>query len=198
MSEQKENIGMWSLYAQPWVTGVKVAIDAKAFKNWIKNTKTIYKADPNTFEVDEYTTFSVGENAKIKYAAVAYSDFEAPSETTMEHIHVGGAKNDILRTATGVPLLAGYIKNDAWDYEKEIRLRVDLDRNIDCDAVAIKLTQDLIDAITIIKGPRFNGALQEVIEKELSKSIPNGTSLFFDRIASIPCDQCNQERRSRL
>ena len=192
MSEQKENIGMWSLYAQPWPNGVKVSIDAKAFKNWIKNTKTIYKANPETFEVYESVAFTVGENAKIKYAAVAYSDFESHNESTTEHIHVGGAKNDALKVATGVPTLAGYIKNDAWDYEKEVRLRIDIDRNIECEAVAIKLTEEIIDAITIIKGPRFNGDLQKAIENELKKAIPNGASLFFDRIASIPCDKCNQ------
>lgn len=192
MSEQKENIGMWSLYAQPWSNGVKVAIDAKAFKHWIKSTKTIYKANPQTFEVYEDIAFVIGENAKITSSAVAYSDFESLNESVEEHIHVGGAKNDMLKRATGVPSLAGYIKNDAWDYEKEVRLRIDLERHIECEAVAIKLTEELINAITIIKGPRFNGDLQKAIEQELEKNIPNGASLFFDRIASIPCDNCDK------
>lgn len=195
MSEQKENIGMWSLYAQPWHEGVKVAIEARAFKNWIKNTKSVYKANPNTFEVDEHSSFTIGEAAKIKFTSVAYSDFELPSKP--EHIHVGAAQNDILKTVTGVPSLAGYIKNDAWDYEKEIRLRVDLARNIDCEAVAIKLTSELIDAMTITKGPRFKGNLQEVIENELQKNISHGTSLFFNRITTIPCDRCIKRKEEK-
>lgn len=48
-----------------------------------------------------------------------------------------------------------------------------------------------------IKGPRFNGDLQKAIENELKKAISNGASLFFDRIASIPCDKCDQKGRNK-
>lgn len=56
MGEQKENIGMWSMYAQPWVDGVKIAIDKNTFKNWIKNIKTVYKADPETYDWSTFLT----------------------------------------------------------------------------------------------------------------------------------------------
>lgn len=195
MSEQKENIGMWSMYAQPWSSGIKVAIDTKVFKAWIKKTKIIYKANSETFEVDENIVFEVGKTAKVKFSAVAYSDFELLNKT--ECIHVGSAINKKLKKATGIQLLAGYIKNDAWDYEKEIRLRVELDKSIDCDAVAIKLSQEIIDAITIVKGPRFEGNLQERIDKEVKLNIPNDMSLFFNRISYIPCDKCIYRSRDK-
>ena len=166
MYEQKENIGMWSLYGQPWKYGVKVAINVKAFKKWIKETKIVYKANPNNFKVDENTTYLIGENAKIKHTAVAYSNFESHDITSNETLTIGGAKNESLKEATGVSKLAGYIKNDAWDYEKEIRLRIDLDLSIDCEAVAIKITEELINNIKIVKGPRFKEDINKNIEIE--------------------------------
>lgn len=193
MGEQKENIGMWSMYAQPWTDGVKIAIGRTAFKNWIKNINTVYKADPRTYEVDEYTIFEIGKRATIKCNAVAYSNFDGTDNGKNESIRCGQAVNEQLRKGTGNPLLAGYIKNDAWDYEREIRLRVDLDKSIDCEAVAIKVPSELINAMTIVKGPRFNGNLCERIQAELGRGLLTDESLFFGKIKEVYCDKCAGE-----
>lgn len=192
MGEQKENIGMWSMYAQPWVDGVKIAIDKNTFKNWIKNIKTVYKADPETYEVDEHTTFEIGKDATIKYNAVAYSDYDGTDNGKNESIRCGRAVNEQLKRGTGNPLLAGYIKNDAWDYEREIRLRVDIDKSIDCKAVAIKVPPELINAMTIVKGPRFKGDLCERIGAELGRNVSTDESLFFGKIKEVYCDMCTE------
>ncbi len=193
MMEQKENIGMWSLYAQPWESGVKVAIDKIAFNKWIRKTKEVYDANPDTYEVYDKTVFCVGKDVTIKSHTIAYSDFEAYTKSHNETLHFGKTSNNIIKNATGVPLLAGYIKNDAWDYEKEIRLRFVVNKNINCKAVAIKITDELLDSIEIVKGPRFQGNIEEVIKAELKKEIPSDKSLFFDRIKSIPCDFCKRK-----
>ena len=42
MTEQRESIAMWSMYAQPWEDGVMIAIPVPEFKRWIKDIKIVY------------------------------------------------------------------------------------------------------------------------------------------------------------
>ena len=43
--DDTENIGMWSMYAQPWEDGVLLRIPVEKFKLWIKSGCKIYDAD---------------------------------------------------------------------------------------------------------------------------------------------------------
>jgi RimJ/RimL family protein N-acetyltransferase len=194
MLEQKESIGMWSMYAQPWEKGVKIAIDGVAFKKWIRGIKEVYMADPDTYEVDPEPV-PISESTKIHHTAIAYADFENIDQAGI--LRYSNKNNAILNHAFGMPILCGYIKNDAWIYEREIRLRVDVDKKLPCKAVAIKLTDDLINAITIVKGPRFEGELILSIQKELdaekASSIDTDKSLFFGKLKTISCDFCKRK-----
>ena len=40
-TDVKENIGMWSMYAQPWEEGVLVRLHKKVVKEWIRNIDKI-------------------------------------------------------------------------------------------------------------------------------------------------------------
>ena len=194
MLEQKESIGMWSMYAQPWEKGVKIAIDGVAFKKWIRGIKEVYMADPDTYEVDPEPV-PISESTKIHHTAIAYADFENIDQAGI--LRYSNKNNAILNHTFGMPILCGYIKNDAWIYEREIRLRVDVDKKLPCKAVAIKLTDDLINAITIVKGPRFEGELISTIQKELdadkASSIDIDKSLFFGKLKTISCDFCKRK-----
>ena len=190
MKEQKESVGMWSMYAQPWETGVKVSITKQAIKKWIKSIDKIYYANPENYTVDESEFVAVGTNRKqILLSAVAYTNYEDKNKEP-ECLECGTtAKNKRLRNIYKNSNLIGYIKNNAWSYEKEMRLRVELEKPY--PAVALKLTDDLISGITITKGPRFEGDLEATIKRKLQKSIKTDKSLFFQKISNISCDHCN-------
>ena len=194
MLEQKESIGMWSMYAQPWERGIKIAIDGVAFKKWIRGIKEIYMADPDKYIVYP-EPIPISESTKIHHTAIAYADLENTYQA--EILRYSNKSNTNLDRASSIPLLCGYIKNDAWIYEREIRLRVDVDKKLPCKAVALKLTEDLINAITIVKGPRFEGDLISTIQKELdtkkAASIDTDKSLFFGKLKTISCDFCKRK-----
>lgn len=56
-------------------------------------------------------------------------------------------------------MLTGSIKDAAWSYEREIRLRVDLNYEIADPKVAVDVPDDIMKSIIITTGPRFNKSL---------------------------------------
>lgn len=190
MAEQKESIAMWSMYAQPWEDGVMISIPVKVFKQWIRDIKVVYSADPRTKKVDR-DTFVYLDQAKVSVTRVAYTDQGANDE--IENINCGGATNYIFKLIDDLSLI-GYIKDDAWSYEKEVRLRVDLGHGIHYKAVAIDVPEYVIDSMIITKGPRFDGNLMNRLKDEIDRKMKTQSSLFFDKLKYTPCDGCSYRR----
>lgn len=70
MTEDKESIGMWSMYAQPWETGIKITIPSKIARKWINNITNIKEVSIKDFELTERATPVYNE--EIKLTSVAY------------------------------------------------------------------------------------------------------------------------------
>jgi len=120
-------------------------------------------------------------------ARVAYSTVD--NTGNVERIWCSTAYNENFKKLSYTSLI-GYIKDDAWSYEKEIRLRVDLGKNVNYKGIAIEVPDYVIDSMVITKGPKFNGDLLDRIKKECTRSMNTGSSLFYDKLNYIPCDKC--------
>ena len=75
MLEEKESIGMWSMYAQPWQEGVKIAISKEALRSMVADTTEI-------FELSQETKRPTGRlldnnDFKLWISAVAYSNYDS-------------------------------------------------------------------------------------------------------------------------
>lgn len=186
MAEQKESIAMWSMYAQPWEDGVMISIPVKEFKQWIRGVKKVYCADPRTKKPDR-TAFVHRNKAKISIARVAYSNQNTNGE--VESLLCGTARNDLLKSIQD-PSLIGYIKDDAWSYEKEVRLRVDLGTGVHYQGIAIDVPDYIIHSMVITKGPRFQGDLMKRLKAECRRDMKTESSLFYDKLKYTPCDGC--------
>lgn len=195
MKEHKESIAMWAMYAIPWEIGVKIAIERKAFVDWLKKTKCVYVANPETKEISDNPILTVDkEDIKLSHYAIAYvNDEDSKNET----VTCGGAKNNIIKTVSKNRDLLGYVKNSAWEYEKEYRVRVDVKNNHKYDAVALRINPELIVNMEIVAGPRFQGSLEEQIKKEIGIQIKTDKSLFTDKLTKMPCDKCEYKNHDK-
>lgn len=192
MCEAKESIGMWSMYSQPWKDGVKISIPTKLFKKWIKEVKEITiidsinkKQDGNIITVDKQKT-------KLWLSAVAYHSVINHSDKNKEILKWSTVENrnffDILQNSE----LTGYIKDEAWAYEKEIRIKCEMD-NIDgyIKKIAIPIPEYVINNMTITAGPLFKWNLQERLCEEISCQIKCNTSKFTDKLSiDSKCSRC--------
>lgn len=198
MCEDKESIGMWSMYAQPWEKGVKISIPKEVFRRWIKNTSEITEVLNGNNQSAERTIIINENNASLKISAVAYCNTDSLQENKeKEKIQWSNTTNTNIKEAVRIPELTGYVKDMAWSYEKEIRIKAEFENIYNIKRVAIPLTDEVLNNMTITLGPLFKNDFL----LELKKSLPNKTkikkSIFSDRLnIKTICQQCEYKQRS--
>ena len=183
MGEDKESIGMWSMYAQPWEKGVKIALPKEVIRKWIRETKEILEISTANYQPTG-RAITIGENgACLKLSSVAYCNADSLQETkAREKIMWSNATNTNIKNAVRIPELTGYIKDMAWSYEKEIRIKAEFENIGNIKRIAIPLIDEVIDAMTITASPLFEGDLHTELEREIARKIKTGESIFTNRL----------------
>lgn len=192
MGEDKESIGMWSMYAQPWEKGVKIALPKEVIRKWIRETKEILEISTSNYQPTGQA-IAIGENgARLKLSSVAYCNADSLQKTkAKEKLMWSTATNTNIKDAVRIPELTGYIKDMAWSYEKEIRIKAEFDNIGNMKRVAIPLTDEVIDAMTVTASPLFEGDLHAELEREIARQIKTGKSIFTNRLnIRTICQEC--------
>ena len=99
-------------------------------------------------------------------------------------------RNLHFQSAYAEQMLAGFVKDSAWAYEREVRLRIDLPKIYRGDSVFLKLSDHFLKQITIITGPRFRENALLSLPVRFRSSVKIISSKFHESIAWIPCDDC--------
>lgn len=193
LEEGKESIAMWSMYSQPWEEGILIRIPIEKMKEWNNSNPSIYSADSK-----EHKAIKKLDNAQLTFHSVAYTNADSKEGGEDEMLRCGGKQNMKLSNIYKHNDLAGYIKDDAWSYEKEIRLRVNVPTNEKHGGVMLDIPQDILDSFQFVTGPRFAGNLLSIIRKIDPKfsSERITSSLFTGRLIWVYCDSCNKNKKT--
>lgn len=90
-----------------------------------------------------------------------------------------------------VPELTGYIKDMAWSYEKEIRIKAEFNNTNGIERVAIPLSEEVLGSIRITAGPLYEGDIEHDIKRETRGSFDTDTSLFWKKLRiKTNCSEC--------
>ena len=188
MTEEKENIGMWSMYAQPWEAGVKIAIPSKTAREWIADIRKIYEISIEDYKKTgrEMTL----EKGWLKLVSVAYTNaFEARLSGKPKLIW----SNQINSHIQDFPCeeLTGYVKDQAWAYEKEIRIMADFPNKDSFQRAAIDVPDAVVDSMILTPSPLFEGDFYSEIQKAVKREIHTDKSLFNGKLnIKTVCSQC--------
>ena len=182
-----ESVAMWSMYGQPWVDGVMISIPTSTFMEEIQNKKYLINAeyDKRTFRYSPGKDFIINDNL-VSIVRVAYIDGATLTCTGRND------RNHHFKEPYKNTKLAGYVKDSAWEYEKEIRIRVDLPDSYDRNAIYLQLSEALLKQIIITTGPRFEGNVLTALPQKYRSSIEIRKSKFSEKIAWVPCDTCKR------
>ncbi|MFI3167384.1 MAG: DUF2971 domain-containing protein [Bacillota bacterium] len=217
MMEDDESIGMWSMYAQPWETGVKISFPQKAILNWVNSIDKIYEV---SFGVDGSHYTSIYDSTKPYISAVAYEgnkktkkkdskskDKESKSgDEISTHPYIlkfGTVSNNsfepIKRKSTNREL-TGYIKDDAWSYEKEVRLKVEFDKNVRYERIAIDIQESVLKEMVITPSPLFEGDFERIMQgygvNLKSDNVHIERSRFVDKLnIKTICSSCDIKKK---
>lgn len=191
MAESSESIGMWSMYGQPWTEGVRISIPKEVCKKWCKQAKQLYIVDGNHKCTEDIVDLK-SESTSFWLEAVVYTDFENGEYCN----YWGGENNKVMKNLKAEPSLTGFVKDNAWSYEKEIRLKVTLKDPINCDKLAIKFTDEVINSLTITPSPLFEGDFMEKLDNEIKSKVKEenlSESLFHGKLQYVdPCKKCEK------
>lgn len=197
MFEPKESIAMWSMYAQPWEDGVMIRIPVKVFKKWVRDKDIIIREAISKERKDKKSSYHISAGL-ISYF-VAYTNAYSRMEGGDEKLYCGTSSekqcNTKVKDVLSTSELRGYVKDMAWSYENEIRLRVDIDSDHHIEGLLIDIPDYIIDSLEIVAGPKFDGVLSERIEQEIQESFDNNRlnhSIFKDKLNWTYCDDCEK------
>ena len=205
MEYKTESIAMWSQYAQPWDSGIRLSLPAGKIKEWLSSVKTVYSADPSTKKKDGHFKLEANKFIKSIHMVAYTNEDDIDKSNEKEIITVGKAENNMLENLYNKEKLCGYVKNSAWDYEKEIRFRIQIDNedddssNVKIKAIRISIPDDVIKSIEIMKGPRVpEGSTQwkKLVDLLKKEGLNNPSSSIFEgKLKNMACDRCipNQE-----
>lgn len=162
---RKENIGMWSVYAQPWEDGIKISFATDDIIKWIESVKDISVVGKD--EKLTGRTIDIGDGNRCFLSAVAYSNTDSKeSASEVEHVIWNTRKNTNITRASKIGELTGYIKDEAWAYEKELRVKVLFDSGVKFHRVALDISE-LLPKMVISTGPLFRGSLRQRLMDDL-------------------------------
>ena len=195
MYEPQESIAMWSMYAQPWADGVMLRIPVDAFKKRKDGSPVISTANPKTKRAN---SDDISGAAKLSFHAVAYTNAESKEPMDDEVLSCGEQRNVILRDAVTAPELVGYVKDCAWSYENEYRMRIDVNDSVSCTGISLSIPDEVINEMEITAGPRFEGNLYSRIEEEIAVELGRSriaNSVFQGKLNWIYCDDCLKSKK---
>ena len=192
MMEDDESIGMWSMYAQPWRDGIKISIPKDILKKWVSEVDEIIEISQETKRPTRRKLSNL-DQFRVWISAVAYSNAEGINlKKAQEFLQVGTVKNELIHNPHTLPELTGYIKDMAWSYEKELRIKAQFDNWQGFQRVAINLPDYVINSMIITASPLFEGDLTTRLKEAIEEQLGVGTSKFTGKLSiRKACDNCS-------
>ena len=196
MCEDKESIGMWSMYAQPWEKGVKISIPKKAIRTWLKKTTELLEISTSDYKPTGRRIYIGNMSSSLRLSSVAYSNADSMQVSKEpEKLSWSNQSNTNIRNAVRIPELTGYIKDMAWSYEKEIRIKAEFVNQDNIQRVAIPLTDELIDSMIITASPLFDGDLMRELDRQIKIQLNTEKSIFTGKLNILtPCKACEYKK----
>lgn len=169
-TQEKEYVSMWAMYGKASGIKIRLDFDTKCFRNCIndfyfdsdkKNRLSFYHVN---------ALFGKGDASEpIRFSDVAYLD---KANMILKH-NTRSFSSDLYVDRNLIDKLTGFVKYDAWEFEKETRLKVQLnedrysiDRKLP-EYIYCGITEDLIRSFHVTFNPWMTPILKEEIRKSL-------------------------------
>ena len=173
----EDNIAMWSMYGIPWEDAVRIRLSTDAIKKWMntfdgKPYKTSDSSSNYTLNISD-SQDSVVLHDICYYQGYfggrqVYSDCPLNKPACLptgqkclcpqKELHWWNQSNRQTKIVENDNCylkeeLTGYVKNSAWEHERETRLSITLSRNVG-EYIDIPLNKEMLENMQIAIGPR--------------------------------------------
>lgn len=153
---EEENMAMWGLYGVPREDAIRIAISGPIMRNWINNVNRFYVV---TFENGRYEYNKILSECEIKLTDIVYvsgklSDEKFNLRRSRDKLEVN--RRSSLGKVSSNSSMTGYVKNAAWSYENEVRIRIRTEKSISQKRIAIDIPDEVIDDMSLLLGPGYD------------------------------------------
>ncbi|MFV0399358.1 MAG: hypothetical protein ACK5LX_01910 [Oscillospiraceae bacterium] len=152
-----ENMAMWGLYGLPKQSAIRIEIPGAAMRRWINSSHKAYRIlseevlDESPLVHLTDVAYISGEHNGINHALFRDGEY-------MRNVEQSVYKDAGFNRS---PEIAGFIKARAWQYEREVRIRVRTNKATGMEQIALPLPKDTIQHMTVMTGPNFDHGLAE-------------------------------------
>lgn len=151
-----ENMAMWGLYGLPWRDAVRLTIKKDKMNKWIDSIHEI-----RLFENGKTESFR--DRFEVSLNDVVYAS--GVDGDPIKFIYRGRNLNTQLPPgADKAREMTGYVKNCAWQYENEVRLRIRLNHDTGFEKIQVSVPEEVIDSIVVTTGPYFRWKSENMYE----------------------------------
>lgn len=174
-TREKEYVSMWAMYGK--ASGIKLRLDfpKEQFSKVINNN---FYFDPQlTNKIPLYNSVDLGHFSKKDYLI---SDIVYIDKRSNELRHNENKFSGIVADSYLVGEMSGFIKYDAWEFERETRLKVRLYNNLNNAEVPRYLFAGINDNLIQSFHVTFNPWISSEMKNEIKKSICNLSGFNID------------------
>ena len=179
-----ENMAMWGLYGQPPQDAIRIAIPKAAMLKWVNSIDKVFIW--NREPLDQI-------KAEVALKDIVYASGESYSANLnlYRSNEVMSTKNiSGLQSVDSDKRMTGYIKNFAWRYENEVRIRIELPYRCLSDKIMITIPESVLNSMKVMEGPSFESRNSELYLR-LEKSGRIEKSAFTHLLNFRPlCNYC--------
>ena len=183
-----ENMAMWGLYGLPKTDAVRISIPRAKMIAWLHSIDSVSlwindKRDRRVQGCQSSLTDVIYISGTERNAVLTHGD------SNWSVNNVPG-----LRNVSRKPEMTGYIKNYAWHYENEVRLRIVLPQESGAERICIEIPSDVVDSMIITTGPNFEPKYQDQLYLSLMNKRRITESSFSGLIKyRTICDLCKHD-----
>lgn len=179
MQAAEENIAMWVMYGAAKGgkinKGIQISLSSEDFRDWASKIDTAYLLDSNYEKIKEIKGFSRNTH-RVAYTKIS------PGGTGSHELKIGWDRKKWSQNEYDNDRLAGYIKDFAWEYEKEIRISVWTNDSFKNKMIGIPMDKNILSKIKFTLSPWADAEIRNdpffsgIDESRIFKS------KFFDKV----------------
>ncbi len=185
-----ENMAMWGLYGLPWEDAVRLEIPKARMMDWI-NSIHQYKPWNGEHPIANSTSCPVTD---VVLNDIVYVNGVSGDEASLSLTYNNKSwsiinKPELFHLDTASEM-TGYIKNYAWRYENEVRIRICLPKEIGVERIQIGIPPETVESIKMTTGPNFTDK-SDALYLSLKTENRIQPSAFSGLVRYKPlCDMC--------
>lgn len=165
-----ENMAMWGLYGLPWEDAVRIGIPGIQMKEWINSVDKIFSVNKNSDNSFEYENEIRIKPVITDVAYVSGKNNDENYRIVRDRDVIWLANERTFSRINNLDKITGYIKNAAWLYENEVRIKVESRERLANTIVAIKIPENVLNNLEITAGPWITDNLYELINQRLRRN----------------------------